>query len=215
MEVSIIIPAYNEKKYIARAIRSALDQSMDKKSFEVIVVNDGSTDNTPKILEYYSNMIKIINLKGNKGLAYARNEGIRNSNGRYIVCLDADDYMHNDLIFIESTFLNLNHQWDAVSCDYYIVNEFEEHIKRMCGEENPIACGIMFRVERLIDIGLYDPEFEANEEKDLRIRFEKVGYTIKNVELPLYRYRQHSLNLTKNKEKMEFYEEALREKHNL
>lgn len=215
MEVSIIIPVYNAEEYIARAIRSALDQSWDKKRFEVIVVNDGSTDNTSKILDYYSNMVRIINLKENKGLAYARNEGIRASNGRYIVCLDADDYMHNDLIFIESTFLNMDPQWNAVSCDYYIVNEFEEHIKRMNGEENPIACGVMFRVERLIDIGLYDAEFEANEEKDLRIRFEKKNYIIKNIDLPLYRYRQHASNLTKNKQKLEKYDKLLKQKHNL
>ena len=215
MEVSIIIPVHNAEKYVARAIRSALDQSWDKKRFEVIVVNDGSKDATTKILDYYSDRVKIIDLKENKGLAYARNEGIRDSNGRYIVCLDADDYIHNDLIFIESTFLNMNPRWDAVSCDYYIVNEFEEHIKRMNGEENPIACGVMFRVERLIQVGLYDIKFQANEEKDLRIRFEKENYIIKNIDLPLYRYRQHASNLTKNKEKMEKYDKRLRQKHNL
>jgi len=73
----------------------------------------------------------------------------------------------------------------------------------------------MFRVERLIDIGLYDPEFEANEEKDLRMRLEKKNYVIKNIELPLYRYRQHSSNLTKNKSMMEKYDKLLKQKHNL
>lgn len=215
MEVSVIIPVHNAEKYIGRAIRSVLDQTFDKNRFEVIVVNDASTDNTSKILDYYSNRIKIINLKKKKGLAYARNEGIRASSGRYTVCLDADDYMYNDLIFIESSFLNLNPQWDAVSCDYVIVNEYEEHIKRIDGGKKPIACGIMFRVERLIDIGLYNPEFEANEEKDLRMRLEKKNYVIKNIELPLYRYRQHSSNLTKNKSMMEKYDKLLKQKHNL
>jgi len=126
MEVSIIIPVHNAEKYIGRAIRSVLDQTFDKNRFEVIVVNDASTDNTSKILDYYSNRIKVINLKKKKGLAYARNEGIRLSSGRYTVCLDADDYMYNDLIYIESSFLNLNPQWDAVSCDYVIVNEQEK-----------------------------------------------------------------------------------------
>jgi hypothetical protein len=166
-------------------------------------------------LDYYKKKIKIVNLPKRKGLAYARNEGIRSSSGRYIVCLDADDYMHNDLIYIESCFLNLNTHWDAVSCDYVIVDEHEEHIKRVSAEKEPIACGVMFRVERLIEIGLYDPKFEANEEKDLRLRFEKKGYLIKNIDLPLYRYRRHSTNITNNKEKMEKYDKLLKEKHNV
>jgi len=214
MEISIIIPVYNAEKYIARAIRSALNQTLDKKRFEVIVVDDGSTDNTSKIFDYYADKVKIVRLKGNRGLAHARNEGIRVSNGRYVVCLDADDYMHNDSIFIESTFLNMNPQWDAVSCDYYIVNEFESHIQRKNGEQDPIACGVMFRVERLIDIGLYDTNFRANEEKDLRIRFAE-KYRISNIGLPLYRYRQHISNLTKDKKTMEQYSKVLKEKHNL
>ena len=214
MDVSIIIAAHNAEKYIARAIRSALDQNFHRK-FEVVVVNDGSTDQTQKILDYYSKKIKIIKLPKRKGLAFARNEGIRSSSGRYIVNLDADDYIYNDLIYIESCFLNLNTKWDAVSCDYIIVNEHEEHIGRGSAKEKPIACGVMFRVERLIEIGLYDPEFEANEEKDLRLRLEKKGYVIKNIDLPLYRYRQHSKNMTKNGKIMEKYDKLLKVKHSI
>jgi len=213
MEVSIIIAVYNAEKYIGRAIRSALDQNFDKKHFEVIVVNDGSTDNTSKILDYYSKRVKVITFNKRKGLSFARNEGIRNSTGRYIVSLDADDYMHKDTVYLESAFLNLNPQWDAVSCDYYIVNEHEEHIKRVDGAKKPIACGLMFRVERLIEIGLYDPKFEANEEKDLRLRLEKKNYKIKHLEVPLYRYRKHSSNMTKDKKKMKKYDKLLKEKH--
>lgn len=212
MDVSIVIAANNAEKYIARAIRSGLDQNFNRK-FEVVVVNDGSTDQTKKILDYYSDDIKIVNLPKRKGLAFARNEGIRTSNGRYIVNLDADDYMHNDLIYIESCFLNLNTKWDAVSCDYIIVDEHEDHIKRVSANKEPIACGVMFRVERLIEIGLYDSKFEANEEKDLRIRFEKKGYSIHNIDLPLYRYRRHSSNLTNDKEKMKKYDKLLKAKH--
>jgi glycosyltransferase involved in cell wall biosynthesis len=215
MEVSIIIAVHNAERYIGRAIRSALDQKFDKNSFEVIVVNDGSTDNTSKILDYYSNRIKIINLKKNKGLPYARNEGIRSSKGRFIVCLDADDYIHTDLIYIESMFLYLNPHWDAVSCDYTVVNEYEEHIKRVDGGKKSIACGVMFRVERLIDIGLYSPEFEANEEKDLLIRFKKKKNVVQNIELPLYRYRQHSSNMSKKKDVIKKYDKMLKQKHNL
>jgi glycosyltransferase involved in cell wall biosynthesis len=110
MDISVVIPCYNGEKYIARAIRSVLDQCYDNDLYEVIVVNDGSNDNTSKILDYYSDRVKIITNEKNFGLAYSRNEGIRNSKGRYILCVDADDYIHRDLLKIESSFLNLNPQ---------------------------------------------------------------------------------------------------------
>jgi len=212
MLISVVIAVYNNDKYIARSIRSALNQSLDKSKYEVIVINDGSTDNTAKILEYFSDQIKLITLKKNKGLAFARNEGIRASRGRFIVNLDSDDYLHEDLLLIESKFLLINTTWDAVSCDYFMVNDKEEHIKRMSGKDHPIACGIMFRIERLIDIGLYDPNFRFHEDKELRIRFEK-KYQIHNIELTLYRYRQHDTNMSKNKENDLVYSKLLKDKH--
>ncbi|MBN2400143.1 MAG: glycosyltransferase family 2 protein [Candidatus Aminicenantes bacterium] len=202
MIVSIIIPVYNAEKYIARCIRSAMNQSLNKELYEIIVINDGSSDNTAEVLKYLSSHITLINLDSNMGIAYARNEGIKASRGRYIVNLDADDYIDRELLYVESMFLNMNPEWDAVSCDYILVDEKESHIQRVNSRENPIACGIMFRVERLIDIGLYDPKFMMNEDMELRIRFEK-KFAIKHIELPLYRYRQHESNSSKDLKKKE------------
>jgi glycosyltransferase involved in cell wall biosynthesis len=209
MDISVVIPCYNGEKYIARAIRSVLDQCYDNDLYEVIVVNDGSNDNTSKILDYYSDRVKIITNEKNFGLAYSRNEGIRNSKGRYILCVDADDYIHRDLLKIESSFLNLNPQWDAVSCDYFLIDDNEEHLCRIDANENPIACGILFRIERLIDIGLYDKKFKANEEKELRYRFEKKGYKIHHLPIPLYRYRRHENNMTNDSNLIKDWMETL------
>lgn len=77
---------------------------------------------------------------------------------------------------------------------------------------DPIGCGIMFRIEQLIDIGLYDDGFLSHEDKDLRIRFEK-KYSIHRVELPLYRYRRHDSNMTNDSELMDERMKSLREKH--
>jgi hypothetical protein len=101
---------------------------------------------------------------------------------------------------------------DAVACDYVLVNEKEEHIKRVNAHKNPIACGIMFRAERLISIGLYDPKFMFNEDMDLRIRFEN-KFTVKHIELPLYRYRQHNNNSSKDEIKKEIFGNLLKKKH--
>jgi len=89
--VSVIIPAYNSEKYISDTIDSVLNQTY--KNLEIIVVDDGSTDNTEKVVkEKLSNFSNFKFLKQcNLGSAEARNLGIRNSNGNYIAFLDADD----------------------------------------------------------------------------------------------------------------------------
>jgi len=80
------------------------------------------------------------------------------------------------------------------------------------GEEEPIACGIMFRNDRLFEVGLYDPRFKVMEEKELRQRFEQ-KYKIGHVNLSLYRYRKHDKNLTNNKQAVEYYTNLLNKKN--
>ena len=95
-KISIIVPCYNVEKYLGSCLDSLLNQSF--KDFEIIAVNDGSTDNTLNILEEYSkkdSRIKIITQK-NKGLSGARNTGIDNANGDYIAFLDSDDWVSPD-----------------------------------------------------------------------------------------------------------------------
>lgn len=210
--ISVIITTFNYEKYIERAIRSALDQSLSKKNYEIIVVNDASTDNTAQILENYADDVRLINLGKNVGLSAARNIGIKKARGQFIFFLDADDYMHKDLLLIQQTFLNENNALDAVSVDYYLVNERGVHLEHINADKKPIACGIMFRKDFLHNIGLYDESFRAREDEDLRIRFLK-KHKIYNIILPLYRYRMHDNNLTKNKEEMKKYKKKLQSKH--
>lgn len=97
--VSVIIPAYNAAKYIEETINSAIQSSYS--SIEIIVVNDGSTDNTREVVltirEKYSELIKYIE-QSNSGVAAARNLAIRCANGKYILPLDADDLIDKDYI---------------------------------------------------------------------------------------------------------------------
>ncbi|WP_339926338.1 glycosyltransferase family A protein [uncultured Cyclobacterium sp.] len=97
---SIIIPLYNKARYIQRAIEAVLAQTFQE--FEIIVVNDGSTDGGEKLLEgYKDDRIKIINKK-NQGVSIARNTGIKHANFFYIAFLDADDYWHKNYLKITS-----------------------------------------------------------------------------------------------------------------
>jgi glycosyltransferase involved in cell wall biosynthesis len=212
MKVSIIIACFNRENYLSRAIRSALSQKFPPDDFEVIVVDDGSTDHSPQIARDYGDQIVYLRHEKNLGLPVARNIGIRRARGRYVVHVDSDDYVHEDLIYVEHLHLALNPHWGAVSCDYIIVDEQEQHISRVSGIHRPIACGMMFRKDALISIGLYDETLQICEDEDLRIRFMQ-RYHIGHVELPLYRYLQHAGNLTHNHQEVEKYRTQIRDKY--
>ena len=94
MKISIIIPAYNVSKYIKRCILSLLNQTY--KNIEIIVVNDGSTDNTLDIVKNFN--VKIFDQKNSGGASSPRNTGIKNSTGDYITFVDGDDYVDKNYI---------------------------------------------------------------------------------------------------------------------
>lgn len=200
--VSLVITTYNYAHFVERAIRSALDQSLSPESYEIIIVNDKSTDRTAEVLENYKDKCRIFNLKENLGLSGARNFAIKKAKGQFIMFLDADDYIHRDLLRTTKLFLEENNTLDAVSVDYWLVNERGTHIKYVNASKEPIACGILFRKDFLFNIGLYDENFRAREEEDLRIRW-TAKYNIHNLIIPLYRYRMHDHNLTKNTDQMQ------------
>lgn len=94
MKVTCIIPTYNQEQFLEEAIESALAQTVP---CEVIVVNDGSTDTTKFILDEYSDRVKVIN-QSNRGLPSARNTGIMNATGDYILPLDSDDILEPNCV---------------------------------------------------------------------------------------------------------------------
>ncbi len=107
--ISIIIPIYNGEKYIKEALDSVINQTYT--NLEIIIINDGSVDNSLNIIKDYQlkdNRIKIIN-KNNMGVSSARNDGINSSSGKYIMFLDSDDYYDNDYVYnMYSSLINNN-----------------------------------------------------------------------------------------------------------
>ncbi len=104
-KVSVIIPVYNRAALICRAVDSVLAQ--DFKNFEIIVVDDGSTDDTPKALNVYKDKIKIITQK-NRGVSAARNRGVSISSGQYIAFLDSDDMWLPEKLSTQVAFFESN-----------------------------------------------------------------------------------------------------------
>ena len=131
IKVSVIIPVYNSEKYIKKCLESILSQTY--KNYEIIVVNDGSTDNTKMILEEYANNYsdKIIHIEqANKGVAKTRNEAMQIAKGEYIAFIDNDDYIEEDYLekFVKEAEKG---KYDVVIGGYQRPNEKGKIVKRL------------------------------------------------------------------------------------
>jgi glycosyltransferase involved in cell wall biosynthesis len=213
-EVSVIVPVHNQAKFIGRCLRSALKQTLSCDRYEIIVINDGSTDHTATILDQFSSFppIRVIHNTERTGLPAALNAGIKTARGQFIIRLDSDDYVHSEYLNVLQLFLSMNPDFDAVACDYLLVDENEQVLGRKSCQDHPIGCGIMFRVEQLIDLGLYDEQLRICEDADFRIRFNK-RFRMHRIPLALYRYRRHLTNITNDVNSVDHYNSLLVAKH--
>ena len=197
-KVTVLITIHNHEKYIGRCIRSLLSQKIDKKFFEIIIINDASTDNSEAIIDVFSKDITYFKNKRRIGLPGSLNLGIKKIKTPYFVRVDSDDYVNENFLEYLVNFIEYNKKKDAVAVDYYLVNEHEEILERVNCLERPIGCGIIFRTDQIVKLGMYDNKFLLHEDKDLMSRFLK-KYEVSRLELPLYKYRQHDKNISKNK----------------
>jgi glycosyltransferase involved in cell wall biosynthesis len=197
MEISVIITNYNYGKHVARAIRSVINQSFNKNEYEIIVIDDCSTDNSRQVIESFGDKIRTLFNVKNLGLAESCNCAIRSAMGTYVIRLDADDYVAHDWLKVHHLFLaNNKGEMDATSSDYLEVDENENTLRRKNGSTWPIACGVMYKLDHMMSLGLYDTNL-PREDVEFRQRFLKSGKQIYNLPVPLYRYTQHDNSITK------------------
>ncbi|MPQ43056.1 glycosyltransferase family 2 protein [Clostridium tarantellae] len=136
-EISVIVPVYNVEKYLNNCIESIINQSF--KNIEILLIDDGSTDNSGEICDEYGkkdNRIKVIH-KENEGVSIARNTGINNAEGKYIAFVDSDDFIHKNMYEILYKFM-CKEKTDVVMCKYNRVLPNNELIS----EEEPLKAGI-------------------------------------------------------------------------
>ncbi len=208
--VSVIVPVYNSDKFIGRCLRSLKKQTLSKKNYEIVIIDDCSNDYSLKeIKKHKENNFKIIKNTKNLGLPLSLNKAIKEARGTLIVRVDSDDWVHEDFLNILSTFLYINKDLDAVSCDYALTDINEKVLKIENCLKKPIGCGIMFRLQQLLELGLYDVKFKYAEEEALRNLFLK-KFSITRIPLNLYRYRQHKTNRSKNKKLVNFYHQKIK-----
>tara|TARA_B100001989_G_C24515025_1_gene452612 strand:- start:147 stop:803 length:657 start_codon:yes stop_codon:yes gene_type:complete len=200
MEVSIIITCFNLEKYITRAINSCLNQTMDEDKYEIIVVDDHSTDNSWEIINDFSDLITPIRLNKNCGVSRASNVGIFEAKGKFITRVDGDDFVNRNFIKTLYEILRWNEDIGFVYCDHILVNEKKER-KQIVNTLDILldhGAGILFRKRYLETIGLYDEELRNREDYDLILRYIKNfdGYHLR---LPYYRYFQRDGSLSSRK----------------
>ena len=206
-KITVYIPAYNYGRFLDTAIRSALKQTMD--DWELIVINDGSTDNTSEILEPYRAHPKIRILEHeNKGLNFTNNIALRAAEGEYLMRLDADDFLDENILLVLSHILDTKSGVGLVYPDYYHVDEDGEIIeivrRQKIGEEIDLldlpahgAC-TMIRKEILMEIGGYFEEFDRQDGYGMWLKFIQRHHPY-NVNLPLFYYRRHGESLSESR----------------
>lgn len=184
--ISIIVPVYNVEKYVSECLDSILNQTYE--DIEVIVIDDGSTDNSGRICDEYQekdSRIKVFHQE-NKGLSAAKNAGIENASGKYLMFIDSDDTITTDMC---EKLMNaaINNDVDMVLCNVLYVNEENqtltdvpdsykklndctmtgrEFIKSLCDNYNVafvISCNKLYKNEILRDFRFIEGLFEEDE----------------------------------------------------
>ena len=212
-KVSVVIPLYNQKQFVKEAIDSVLSQSYP--DVEIIVVDDGSTDDPTTELEGYGDRIIVISQE-NRGLAGARNTGIRRSTGEYLQFLDADDFLHPDKIRLQLEFAE-THGAEVTYCEMtQFYDDARTHRLRYVGAIDdmfqslynywytyplPVHCLLLGRgvIERF---GFFDEELRACEDRLYFSRLAAAGVEFKYFPFIGGFRRQHGYNMNRKRFEM-------------
>lgn len=200
IKVSVVVPVYNVEKYLERCLKSLVNQTL--KEIEIVVVNDGATDNSQKIIDKFSEQYpqKVINvIKENGGLSDARNYGIPYCSGEYIGFVDSDDYI--DFRMYELLYMSANkNNSDMVTCDYYMVYG-DDNLKRVSSRDfksrkdmliapKAAAWNKIYRRSLLIENGLTFPKGLIYEDTMFYAKFVPYVDVVSYVSEPLVFYVQ-------------------------
>ncbi len=203
--ITVYITNHNYEKFISKSIQSVLNQSF--KRYELIIIDDGSTDNSINVINKYCKKSKdIIFVKQKKrGLVASNNIAISLAKGKYIMRLDADDWLKKDALKEMFKIIDKSDETAMVFPDYYEVDingkkilRFVRHnFKKVDLKDQPAhgACSLI-RLSILKKIGGYDEKFMCQDGYYIWMKLLK--YNVKNINKPLFYYRKHGSNLTSN-----------------
>ncbi len=212
--VSVIVPAFNAAAYIAEALTSVFAQTFA--DYEVIVVNDGSTDATEQAIEPFQSRIVYLS-QANRGLAGARNAGIDAARGRYIALLDADDvwmpeYLKTlvgmlesdpklDIVFPNAVLFG-SPDWEGKLFQAYYPATPPITLGRLLRRECFVFVSAVFRRELVEKVGGFDEALTSAEDLDLWLRAAEHGMRFGSTSEPLVRYRKRRESLSRDESSM-------------
>lgn len=210
--VSIIIPCYNGAKFIAETIQSVINQTYP--NWELIIVNDGSSDNSEKLIktlidkEFRATLVN----KTNSGVSDTRNKGISFAKGDYITFLDADDVWFKDNLEKKVTFLS-SKNFDIVYSFYSTINEHSKSLTikhegtsnptlkdflYLKGNYNTKPSGLLYAKKIFTNFQGFDTNLSNNADQDILIQLVAKGFKIGLIEEILWNYRIHENNMSNN-----------------
>ena len=200
--VSIVIPCHNDGAYLDSSIRSVFNQTMT--SFEVIVVDDGSTDpETIATLDHLPWSRTRVIRQENRGLSAARNAGMGVARGRYVVPLDVDDELEHRYLEIMAETLEARPDAAFATCRARLFQDIDAiWIPRPYNPyqlllSNSIVGCVLLRRDAYLSVGGYDETMRhGNEDWDLWIRLMKAGWGVAEVPDVLFRYRKHGISMS-------------------
>jgi glycosyltransferase involved in cell wall biosynthesis len=209
--VSVIIPCYNQAHFLSEAIESVLAQSYTH--FEIVVVDDGSIDNTSEMAVHYPEVRCI--RQDNQGLSRARNTGLRHSRGEYLVFLDADDRLlpgalkaglecfdaHPECAFVFGRFRYIAANGKPLNSPAPSPDYGEHYIGLLRGPYIAVPAMVMYRRFVFDTVGLFDPSVNATADYDLYFRISR-KFPAHRHDVLVAEYRQHGANMTGDGGKM-------------
>ena len=209
VKVSVIVPVYNGDRYLVDAIDSILAQTFQ--DLEIIVVDDGSTDNSPEIAQQYNSAIRYFS-QINQGVAASRNLGLAAAKGEYIAFLDQDDIFLPHKLAVQIKLFEQNPLLGMVNSGWEIVNRAGEvkaavqpwlQIPNLSSANliiwKPVFLGAMlFRRDWLERLDGFDTTLEQTPDVDLVMHLANIGCPAAWVEQTTVQYRQHEANASKN-----------------
>lgn len=221
--ISVVIPTYNHGNFLPDAIDSARQQTYP--NIEIIVVDDGSTDNTNQVVASYEDELVFIRQK-NQGLSSARNTGIKAAAGNYIALLDADDYWLPSFLSTVAAYLNSDPEIGAVHSGFFFVDERGDKLPQIGTETVPdnrmydrlldgeffIPSSVLTRRSCFTRVGLFDEQLRASEDWDMWLRVAR-NYRFAGISEPLVNYRMHGKNMSADPEYMLRYQLLVLKKH--
>ncbi|MDB5144679.1 MAG: putative glycosyltransferase [Mucilaginibacter sp.] len=223
MLISVIMSVYNAQEYLNDAVESILNQSYT--NFEFIIIDDGSVDDSAKIIEGYAakdNRIVFVKNFINIGLPQSLNKGIEIAKGEYIARQDADDTSSAIRLERQARYAAANPDVDLIGSDCYIIDldgqricEIDtyskniDHKRKLLNKTSIFPHGSAFiKREKLIEVGLYDPRFYFSQDGELWLRLLSKGAKIHVMDEPLYYYRMMPFKNTRKLNAQREYNEV-------